>query len=55
MCHAIVGRKITAAFAGLSAGRIDAIDELAPNTVHYLVRTPASSGTGGKLEAIAAP
>jgi hypothetical protein len=35
MYHAIVRRKITAAFAGLSAGRIEAItDELAPDAVH---------------------
>jgi ketosteroid isomerase-like protein len=46
MYHAIVRRRITAAFAGLSAGRIDAImDELAPDAVHYFVGTHAFSGT----------
>ena len=46
MYHAIVRRKIAAAFAGLSAGRIDAItDELAPDAVHYFVGAHALSGT----------
>jgi ketosteroid isomerase-like protein len=55
MYHAIVRRRITAAFAGLSAGSIDAItDELAPNAVHYFVGTHALSGTRRTPEAIRA-
>lgn len=55
MYHAIVRRKIIAAFAGLSAGRIDAItDELAPNAVHYFVGTHALSGTRRTPDAIQA-
>lgn len=55
MYHAIVRRKITAAFAGLSAGRIEAItDELAPDAVHYLVGTHALSGTRRTPESIRA-
>src|SRR5437868_939729 len=46
MYHAIVRRKITRAFAGLSAGRIEAItDELSSSAVHYFVGTHALSGT----------
>jgi ketosteroid isomerase-like protein len=46
MYHTIVRRKITAAFTGLSAGRIEAItDLLSPNAVHYFVGTHALSGT----------
>ena len=55
MYHAIVRRKITAAFAGLSIGRIEAItDELSPNAVHYFVGTHALSGTRRTPEAIRA-
>ena len=47
MYHAFVRRKITNAFAGLSAGNIDAItDEMAPHAVHYFVGSHALSGTG---------
>jgi ketosteroid isomerase-like protein len=54
MYHALVRRKITAAFAGLSAGRIEAItDELSPR-VHYFVGTHALSGTRRTPEAIRA-
>jgi ketosteroid isomerase-like protein len=53
MYHAIVRRKIASAFAGLSAGRIEAItDELSPNAVHYFVGTHALSGTRRTPEAI---
>lgn len=46
MYHAFVRRKITAAFAGLSAGRIKAVtDTLSPHAVHYFVGTHALSGT----------
>jgi ketosteroid isomerase-like protein len=46
MYHAIVRRKITRAFAGLSGGRIEAItDELSSGAVHYFVGTHALSGT----------
>ena len=46
MYHAFVRRKIITAFAGLSAGRIEAItDELSPTAVHYFVGTHALSGT----------
>jgi ketosteroid isomerase-like protein len=45
MYHAIVRRKIATAFAGLSAGRIEAItDEMSPRAVHYFVGTHALSG-----------
>lgn len=55
MYHAIVRRKITAAFAGLSAGRIEAItDELADDAVHYFVGTHALSGTRKTPESIRA-
>jgi len=55
MYHAIVRRKITAAFAGLSSGRIEAItDELAPNAIHYFVGTHALSGTRRTPETIRA-
>jgi ketosteroid isomerase-like protein len=55
MYHAIVRRKIVNAFAGLSAGSIDAItDELAPDAVHYFVGTHALSGTRRTPEAIRA-
>jgi ketosteroid isomerase-like protein len=55
MYHAIVRRKITAAFAGVSAGRIEAItDERASNAVHYFVGTHALSGTRRTPEAIRA-
>jgi len=53
--HALIRKKITAAFAGLSAGRIEAItEELAPNAVHYFVGTHALSGTRKTPEAIQA-
>lgn len=55
MYHTIVRRKIIAAFAGLSAGRIEAItDELAPCAVHYFVGTHALSGTRRTPETIRA-
>lgn len=55
MYHAIVRRKIRAAFAGLNAGRIEAVtDLLAPNAVHYFVGTHALSGTRRTPAAIAA-
>ena len=55
MYHAIVRRKITAAFAGLSAGRIEAItDELSSDAVHYFVGTHALSGTRRTPETIRA-
>jgi ketosteroid isomerase-like protein len=55
MYHAIVRKKITAAFAGLSNGRIEAItDELSPNAVHYFVGTHALSGTRRTPQAIRA-
>src|SRR3954470_5375402 len=55
MYHAIVRRKITRAFAGLSAGRIEAItDELASSAVHYFVGTHALSGTRRTPESIRA-
>lgn len=55
MYHAIVRRKISAVFAGLSAGRIEAVtDELSPKAVHYFVGTHALSGTRRTPEAIRA-
>ena len=55
MYHAFVRRKIITAFAGLSAGRIEAItDELSPTAVHYFVGTHALSGTRRTPEAIQA-
>ncbi len=55
MYHTLVRRRITRAFAGLSAGRIDAItDELAPHATHYFVGTHALSGTRRTPEAIRA-
>ena len=55
MYHAIVRRKITSAFAGLSKGRIDAItDELSAHAIHYFVGTHALSGTRRTPEAIRA-
>jgi ketosteroid isomerase-like protein len=55
MYHALVRRKITNAFAGLSSGRIESItDELAPDAVHYFVGTHALSGTRRTPEAILA-
>lgn len=55
MYHTIIRRKVSAAFTGLNAGRIDAItDELAPNAVHYFVGTHALSGTRRTPEAIRA-
>ncbi|WP_374673095.1 nuclear transport factor 2 family protein [Ideonella sp.] len=46
MYHAMVRRRVIAAFAGLSAGRIEAVtDELAPDAQHYFVGTHALSGT----------
>ncbi len=55
MYHAIVRRKITNAFAGLSAGNIEAIlDELSPRATHYFVGTHALSGTRRTPEAIRA-
>lgn len=53
MYHAIVRKKIVTAFAGLSAGRIEAITgELSPGAVHYFVGTHALSGTRRTPEAI---
>jgi ketosteroid isomerase-like protein len=55
MYHAFVRRKIIAAFAGLSEGRIEAIvDELSPEAVHYFVGSHALSGTRRTPEAIRA-
>lgn len=55
MYHTIVRRKIEAAFAGLSAGRIEAItDELAPSATHFFVGTHALSGTRRTPETIRA-
>jgi ketosteroid isomerase-like protein len=55
MYHTIVRRRIAAAFAGLSAGSIEAItNELAPSAVHYFVGTHALSGTRRTPEAIRA-
>lgn len=55
MYHTIVRRKIRSAFAGLSAGRIEAItDELSDDAVHYFVGTHALSGTRRTPEAIRA-
>jgi ketosteroid isomerase-like protein len=55
MYHAFVRRKITSAFAGLSAGRIEAItDELSPHAVHYFVGTHSLSGTRRTPQAIRA-
>lgn len=55
MYHAIVRRKIASAFAGLNAGRIEAItNELAPSAVHYFVGTHALSGTRRTPESIRA-
>ena len=55
MYHAVVRKKIFAAFAGLSAGRIEAItNELAPDAVHYFVGNHALSGTRRTPEAIRA-
>lgn len=55
MYHAIIRRKITQVFAGLSTGRIEAVtDELAPNATHYFVGTHALSGTRRTPEAIRA-
>lgn len=46
MYHAFVRRNISAAFAGLSAGRIEAVtDTLSPHAVHYFAGTHALSGT----------
>ena len=55
MYHAIIRRRIASAFAGLSAGRIEAIpDELSPRALHYFVGTHALSGTRRTPEAIRA-
>jgi ketosteroid isomerase-like protein len=55
MYHTIVRRKITAVFAGLNAGHIEAItDELSPGAVHYFVGTHALSGTRRTPQAIRA-
>ena len=55
MYHAIVRRKIATAFAGLSAGRIEAItDEMSPRAVHYFVGTHALSGTRRTPETVRA-
>jgi len=51
----MVRRRIAAAFAGLSAGRIEAItEELAPDAEHYFVGNHALSGTRRTPEAIRA-
>ena len=55
MYRTFVRRKITAAFAGLSAGCIEAItNELSPHATHYFVGTHALSGTRRTPEAIRA-
>jgi ketosteroid isomerase-like protein len=55
MYHALVRRKILAAFAGLSAGRIEAItNELSPSASHYFVGPHALSGTRRTPESIRA-
>lgn len=55
MYHFFVRRKISNAFAGLSAGSIAAITrELAPTATHYFVGTHALSGTRRTPEAIQA-
>lgn len=55
MYHFLIKRRITAAFAGLNAGRIEAItNELATDATHYFVGTHALSGTRRTPEAIRA-
>jgi ketosteroid isomerase-like protein len=55
MYHAIIRHKVLAAFAGLSAGRIEAItNELSPRAIHYFVGTHALSGTRRTPETIKA-
>ncbi len=55
MYHAFVRRKIMTAFAGLSAGKIEAItNELSPAAIHYFVGTHALSGTRRTPESIRA-
>ena len=55
MYHAFVRRKITAVFASLSAGNIEAIiHELSPTAIHYFVGTHALSGTRRTPESIRA-
>ncbi|NEX60223.1 nuclear transport factor 2 family protein [Noviherbaspirillum galbum] len=55
MYHQVVRQKIIRAFAGLSAGKIDAITgELAPTATHYFVGTHALSGTRRTPESIQA-
>lgn len=53
MYHAFVRHKLTQAFAGLSAGRIEAItDELSPQAEHYFIGEHALSGTRRTPESI---
>jgi ketosteroid isomerase-like protein len=55
MYHTIIRRKVAAAFAGLSAGRIEAITgELAPGAAHYFIGSHALAGTRRTPEAIRA-
>jgi ketosteroid isomerase-like protein len=55
MYHAIVRSRITAAFAGLSDGKIEAItDLLSPKASHYFAGTHALSGTRRTPSAIRA-
>lgn len=53
MYHKIVESKIRQAFAGLNAGRIEAITgELAKNATHYFIGTHALSGKRNSNDAI---
>jgi ketosteroid isomerase-like protein len=53
MYHALVRKKLEAAFEGLNAGRIEAItNELAPDAEHYFIGEHALSGTRHTPEAI---
>jgi ketosteroid isomerase-like protein len=53
MYHAFVRHKLTQAFAGLSAGRIEAItNELADHAEHYFIGNHALSGSRHTPEAI---
>jgi ketosteroid isomerase-like protein len=55
MYHTIIRRKVAAAFAGLGAGRIEAITgELAPDATHYFIGAHALAGTRRTPEAIRA-
>ena len=55
MYHAFVRKSVLRAFAGLSAGHINAIlDELSPAVIHFFVGTHALSGTRRTPESIRA-